>query len=117
MVLKNSVVSEEAKRMYMNRMNNFLVNASGTSTPTTLELRQRHAEYKFEALDYFRVRSTPGRDGRSWKLERDLEATFDDYRNRNRKRKLGRSDSVEAMTEFERFSLNDVPQLDQQQDL
>lgn len=92
MVLKNITVADEAKKMYIKRMNNFLLSrldASSltvTSSPSTLELRQRHAEYKFEALDYFSIRSTAGRDSRLWKLERDLEDAFETFRSLNKKR-------------------------------
>lgn len=97
MVLKNSKVAVEAKKMYMNRMNHFLCMSrldSSSSPPSTFLLRQRHAEYKFEALDYFRIWSESGREStRSWKLERDLEAAFDSFRDINRKLNHERNDS------------------------
>lgn len=79
-MVRRSTVAEEAILLYIKKMTNY--NYSCLVPPSPLELRQKHAEYKVAALDYLTMKSIG--EGRSWKLELELDRVFQSIREINR---------------------------------
>lgn len=79
-MVRKSTVSDDAILLYIRKMTNF--NYSCLVPPSPLELRQKHAECKIAALDYLITNSIG--EGRSWKLEQEIERVFQSIKEINR---------------------------------
>jgi len=63
--------------------------------PSSWELRQKNAEFKFEAVDHFRKNSHGEQSSAVWKLERELASIYEqmvDMNKKVRKASLGEED-------------------------
>src|ERR1700722_8515706 len=63
---------QEATHFYQTAMNAFSLDTSRPRTPW--ELREKHAELKFQAIDYFRLHTE--REANAWRLERDIDNLY-----------------------------------------
>ncbi|KAI1288495.1 hypothetical protein HDE_09448 [Halotydeus destructor] len=67
---------KEARNYYIKHMGLFCLNSE--TTPNKFDLRQRHATYKFEALELLRKNAHQGQFD-PWRLEGDLDAILEDF--------------------------------------
>lgn len=75
---------EEARRYYLNKMNDYVSNNFEELCSNMFEVKQKHFEFRFEAMDILRKKSTERAN--TWKLERDIDEHYSTYMSRLRKR-------------------------------
>lgn len=82
----------EAIEDYQKKMSEIL--SESDVPPSGLEMRQKHAQFKLEAIDFFRKKSI-GRPVGVWKLERELSQIFDMMISVNSKLRRDSHDSLD----------------------
>lgn len=76
-------MAKEATDNYERRLLDY-INSHCCLPPSSLELRQKHAQLKFEAVDHFRKKSI-GENVGVWKLEREIAHIYSSVENSSRK--------------------------------
>lgn len=76
-------IEEEAKNFYMQKMDDYYNNCYNTMIFNVMDMKQKHMEYKFEAVDHLRKKSIEMAN--TWKLEKDLNEEYVNYAQRLKK--------------------------------
>jgi len=70
-------IEDEARSFYMNKMDDYYKNCYNTMIFDVMDMKKKHMEYKFEAVDHLRKNSIEMAN--TWKLEKDLSDEYLNY--------------------------------------